>query len=258
MAEYNWQFQQGDVVGVPGKGDFTVSDRRRIERGRNAGKLEIKLAPLSGAQLGRKNAVGLRATVTPGQRPRFLCEPSGDHSDTEVKGSAEKHRETLDASMRRKAEFQGAGRDSLGRCLYIPDFMGMVSERFMPGDRATVRYRGGAESIEIIEDINVKTGKVAIRSRNKSGKRWLPAQQVVACESEKRKLPKPLNEARMEMVKNGQVVVLTFGSEFIERSLIVGKDRWDVVTKRGYECPGRQVFQDPDTGLYWREGGSFD
>ena len=77
----------------------------------------------------------------------------------------------------------------------------------------------------------------------------------------------PKNQAALD--KDG-VFQVNYGTEFIEESYAVAKDKTDLV--RLIQSPKREykgmkawdiptnviVFQDPDTGLYWLPTGSFD
>jgi hypothetical protein len=62
----------------------------------------------------------------------------------------------------------------------------------------------------------------------------------------------------MRQLQDKGWVQLTFGSEFIERSYVVGLS--PVLARKGanYEGASKDVYFDEKQQVYWRETGSFD
>lgn len=235
-----------EVVAVRGV-DFVVAEMRRVTKGRHAGCTEVTLAPL-GEMRGSAYAIRGktdRAGVAPWAQPARKSYTAEQRARA-IEATLGKREEIREA----KAVVVEAGRkvlvdESWVRSIYV-------------GDLVTIKY-SDAMRVETVAGVNYATGKVAIeRSRNQSGKRWLPATLVLEVMSPPRPLQCSLSEREIDKLATDGWVQVRRGAEFIERSYVVAKTREGARKGIDYECASQQVFFDAKAGVYHRETGSFD
>lgn len=133
------------------------------------------------------------------------------------------------------------------------------------GDEVLYKYRNVTRA-ETVLGINLRKGKISVSSSGHRGYRWVWAQGIVKILKKassvfkgEKKLPVKLSPSTVSEAMSKGWVQVTFGSEFIEQSYVVGLTP-EVVRNNGkdYDTASKNVYVDDDLGLFWRWTGSFD
>lgn len=232
-------------------GPAVIVSKRRITRGRHAGKFEYQLAPLTEGQWGK--SYGAHVTGE-----RFFKRATREFTAEHAQKCRDGHWETVKDIEKHKEERAEAGREAMGDDKYDYRTGKTVTDKMAPGDTVRIGWRNGARDETLVE-INPATGKIAIRApHNKSRKRWIPATLVLEVKCPRQKLPCSISDANRAILDAEGWVQVRFGSEFIESSYVIAKTREDARKGSTYEGGSAVVNEDPDTGLFWRSTGSFD
>jgi len=255
------KFKTGDIVSANtkhGTVECVISSCRMIQRGRNAGMMEYKLAPLE------KHDRWIGFTV---RGESLLTHSKKALSRNDRNKVINRRAEALSSKERRKAENDAQSADNL------------KSLDIMPGDEVKVNYRNASPRWERVVKVNPQNGKVAIHrpghgyaeqvmqdldramGRTRRGRlpyRWIHSESVLGVRCPEKACPCEIHErAEAAMDKDGHYQA-QFGSEFIEQSYVVSKTKRGATRGRTYDGGQRQVYYDPDKKVYWRDTGSFD
>ena len=181
-------YKYGDTVHIDTrrvKGDCVIADARRITRGRSRGAVEYTLASLAPEGFpGKAYAWRIRGAA-------YFGPAKSTYTPSQITEAITRLHETKGQIDGRKRDRAEAGRKALG----TPDFRTIAAtgegatRRVAPGDQVVIEYRGGTRRTESVIKVNMKTGKVGIKARNRSGIRWIPATQVAKVRSKQQTLP---------------------------------------------------------------------
>jgi len=256
------KFKTGDVVTARtkhGTVECVVSGCRIIQRGRHAGMSEYKLAPLE------KNDKWLGFTV----RGESLIEPSKEAVSRNDRNKAiDTRADGLNKREQRKADAQ------LRSAAILEDLGVMV------GDEAKINYRNSSPRWERVVKVNSQTGKIAIhrplpggsleqlmrdfdrmagnKGRGPKPYRWIHAESILEVRCPEKACPCEIHErAEAAMAKDGHYQA-QLGSEFIEQSYVISRNKRGATRGRTYDGGQIQVWYDSDKKVYWRDTGSFD
>lgn len=127
---------------------------------------------------GRRTAYAMTARVRSGEHHREVVPSPRTYAPEAITAAIAKALGTKTAVEERREAAADRGRDAI----LPPDRDPRPGEyAIKPGDVVTVRYREGTRRDETCVGVNLATGKVAVACPGAAtGKRWLPATQVVA------------------------------------------------------------------------------
>lgn len=229
IVEFNAR-RRGRVTGV-------VSQARTITRGRHAGAVEYKVAPLG--ERGHFH-------VVPGHLVKVSKYEATDAEVQEALGEMERVARKRVVNKQERVRRQRAAQAGLGRINLH--------------DQVLIRGRDGPNWTATVIQVNQSTGKVAISAPGyKSGKRWIPSSVIVEVVQPEAPCPVKLTEMVLDDLQERGVAQVRYGREFIERSYVVAFTK-ELASERhyNYECASTVVQYDPSLKLYWRSTGSFD
>ena len=265
----------GEVVGVrtrQGQVDCVVVETRRVSRGRQAGKVEYKLAPLAPVDKAYAfNAIG----------DQFFGPPSRSYPAKDIQAAVARCQETREKVFEAKEERKERGREAIGDVDWKKTRVeGKASgTKIAVGDEVLVRYTDRTRWERVVE-VNLKTGKVGI-ARNKDDSsdalmsdlaaifgtrrtvsrdvRWIHPDHVKETRSPQKGFPGTLGSTEQaKLEKDGWVQAIRTNGEFIVNSWVVAKEKADASKGVTYDTSDHNTYQDPATGLFWRSTGFFD
>lgn len=222
--------RKGHVVGV-------VSQVRTITKGRRAGALEYRIAPLGEAG---------HYHVVPGHLVTLSKREASEDQIDEALGELERVSRKRDVNQRARQTRQREAQSGLGRINL--------------GDQVLIRGRDGDNWNGRVVQVNRATGKVAIDAPgNRTGLRWIGSTSIIEVVQEYGDIPVKLTEMVMDDLQERGVAQVRYGREFIERSYVVAFTK-ELASGRqlDYECASSVVLYDTRYKLYWRSTGSFD
>lgn len=226
IVEFNAR-KRGHTVAV-------VVKAHRISRGRNAGTVKYKVAPIG--------QTGMYYEV-PGA---MLQASAKEVTEAEIQAALGEQADIAHQRVENKAKRDETNRD------------GLEAADINVGDRVLIRHKRGNWEADVAR-INHANGRISIYSAGtKSGERWLDARHVIKVIQVERSVPVKLSERIMDDLQAQGWAQVQYGREFIERSYVVAFTKALARKGQSYECASDQVHYDPDTKLFWRETGSFD
>jgi hypothetical protein len=256
------KYSIGDVVSVQsrkGAIDCAVVSVRAIWKGRFSGKREYTLAPMN--NLGKTYALRVISEA--------LLKPStSKYTQDQINKAIGKEQTTRGGVEERKEKKKERGREKLDGMLI--------------GDEVLVNYSNASSRWEIVLAVNYQTGKVAIanprsvnqsdlmylartimamrgqRVKGPSQYRWIHPDVVLRVRSPEGRCPCEITEKMQKEIAVKGWSQVSFGSEFIESSYVVAKDRKQARKGATYEAADNRVYFDPVLEVYWRSTGSFD
>lgn len=247
-------YKVGDVVNTDQRGDLVIAEMRRVQKGKNAGKMEYKLAPLEESDRWGTKSYGISGVGC----ERLFKPATKQWTAEQITAAAERyHNIKIDISEAKAAKAE-AGRQAIGDI----DMATTVRARaaaglnIAPGMIVTVKYKEGARD-EVVAEVNPRTGKIGIQKRDGTT-RWLESRHVTAPRCQEKALPFPISDRTMIKLLEVGWAQMKFGREFIERSCVVAFSREGAKKGQDYECASHVVYRDPKLNIYWRETGSFD
>jgi len=249
------RLRRKDVVSVEtrkGLVDAAVVKVRRITRGRYAGMREYTLAPM--CEHGKTYGFTVKGET-------ILHQPTKSYTLAEI-GVAIQRMDDTDAHQQIKKERQKT--ECRGK-----------SADIIPGDEVKVRYNNASPRWERVVKVNRQNGKVAIarpgtdldrllitvlkgRSIKQRSYRWIYPHSIIEVRTPEKAYPNSIDSDLQEKLDEFGWRQVRFGSEFIESSYVVARDKKAARNGVTYECADSRVYYDPDKGVYWRDTGMFD
>jgi len=267
MAKVNLKnLKRGDVVQLTERDGrviaCVVASIRYIQRGRRAGMKEYKLAPIE------KPKGSTYAYKVVGER--HLKVPRKKYTAKQIKAALGKEDATRTKVNARKEERVERGRNAL--------------TDITVGDEVFVRYSNALPRWEKVLVVNYKTGKIGIpnprapqsdeddfwrqvaaltrgrrsRSRGPKPHRWIHPDSISGVRSQQKKCPCKITARIKKALASKGWFQVRYGSEFIESSYVVGKTKRDAGKGSTFDTVDNTIYQDPKSGLYWRDTGCFD
>jgi len=256
-------YKTGQLVGFKGRRghvDCAIASIRRIQKGRRAGLLEYTLAPMI-----KTNKT--YAHVVIGES--LFCEPKQKWSEKEIKQAIAGMKGTDQEVHDRRQKKKQRGRDAIGDVdvKRSNNYWGVSGTKIGVGDEVLVNYTNTGPKWESVASINYESGKVGIRRRGLrgltaiSGKRnvrWIHPDAILNVRQQTKKIPFTITDRMLEEMTDVGWAQITFGSEFIERSYVIGFTKELALKGNTYDTPDHNIYQDPVLGLFWRDTGCFD
>jgi hypothetical protein len=270
------KYEINQVVGVKsrqGVVDCVIAEARYIRKGRSAGEVEYRLAPLQ--KIGKAYAVNCVGE-------HFFTTPKAKWSEEQVKAALGTEQTVRQEVVEKKAERVERGREALGDVYWKSrDWDGKYScANVAVGDQVLIGYTNGKRRWETVAEVNYRTGKVGIervgvnktaselaklvrmagrKMRGPSVVRWLEATLVLEVKKPEEKLPCSITDrATEEIAAKGWSQMKFTNGEFIVSSYVVAVEAAKALNGETLECGSKLVKYDPGLKLYWRSTGSLD
>jgi len=260
-------FKYGDVVQLTRKTEkiiCVVAGIRRIQRGRRAGMDEYKLAPIDKPE---SNTYAYRAYGV-----KFLVKAKGKFTGKQIKVALEREDGTRTEVKEHKEERVERGRKAL------------TDIDIVKGDEVLVRYSNVPSRWEPVLNVNFKTGKIGIpnpravrdngftevvryamklngtfrQSKGPRPYRWIHPGNIDAVRSQQKECPCTVTARIKKAIEKKGWYQIKFGSEFIESSYVLADTKKNAAMGSTFETVDGGIYQDPNSGIYWRNTGCFD
>jgi len=249
------KFEVNDVVAIRAKRklvDCVIVERRKIKRGRHAGKLEYKCAPVQEADW-----ISVKCSDA-----MMAKRDNHTYSEDDLANAIHRMESAERDSNEVKRERAERGRKAIGDIAKRNSTGQISATKIGVGDKVLIRGRNCPNWTAIVGSVNTRTGKVGLLkneySHITSKLRWVHPDVIIEVMAANRELPTTITDGEFDKLAEDGHVQLKRGREFIERSYQVAFDRVEVLKGADYDGASLQVNFDPGLKVYWRSTGCFD